>query len=916
MSDLNNKEWINDTCREISKDRNIGLLAIEEYDNDALTYEVHEVAQSELEKTFNSYMGYKAARSNVVFLSLTLIALHSYDSNFYDYVRQEYRKLYAKHNSQKIESTIREIIRKYKRSDVDDSKRLITSVLMNAIVPKYFLPDFFDFAFDIYKLNLSFSTNNIDKELHFVFDGLYKILRATEDTDELKLNVRDTSYHLIQSTKKFIISEKKNNFENAISFTKNIISIIHNNYLSNSDSEFDNSYYEYGYNKWVAKHTKSAESLSDKKRKLSPFISRSEPFVYYDRNNKKFMFCPPEHKFRDEVDQTQLYVRIYNGTKEVYRNNLPEILPIFGGYKIVSHPIEIEDPIGELRYVLNEGKKTIYDTKDRFKKPVFVFDVNNGTNIKNYTDFSGDVLLCYKQTKENFHILEKKKYYTLGYKTVEAGDVYYFDNKEPFVFSKMIKPGITADRIEGLYIESDGKRLDVYKNFTYLIFESSLDAESIGVCINGKKFRLTNYNYRFNKKELWTQYIVPLQIDSTGVYRIYAFDIKTGARIKNTDFEFGVDKNYHSELQRISSENYKVQVTSGFLDSCQNVDLNINDVVGFEIPFIYESLIYLYKIPLNLELYKIDNGQWKTFDSSIWVDDFNINSTLSIWGKTESIMLLGFDDATPKPLETVTCTIKDNVSIASIGCLKSYGSYSKVLLMWCDSEGKEKGIWQDNTCEINKRKTILDFDPVNNVLNFSLNYYGKGPLDFEIMDVNENQIFKKEGMNNGDKLQIKGLKTLRDYKFRVKWKIKNGFFKKENVLFDVQKKFYSFDDLVNSTFTITNITYKRTLNGNSFKEETYEGKVGGIGIIGRESDRIFIANVYDEYGNIRILKDSISPVKVEIISDIHEGEMEALLTGKGDKNLRFNLYSKKITNNMFESSGDEILSYTMKFVGK
>ena len=104
-----------------------------------------------------------AIDSEIVFLSLTLIGLLNYDSNFWDYVRQEYEVLYSRFSEQKIEGQIRNVINKYK---TDNDPRIISYVLKNAIVPKPFLPSFFEFIDDIYRLNFNF---NIDITIDKIF---------------------------------------------------------------------------------------------------------------------------------------------------------------------------------------------------------------------------------------------------------------------------------------------------------------------------------------------------------------------------------------------------------------------------------------------------------------------------------------------------------------------------------------------------------------------------------------------------------------------------------------------------------------------------------------------------------------------------------------------------------------------------
>lgn len=68
---------------------------------------------------------------------------------------------------------------------------------MNAIVPAAFLPDYFDFIFDIYKINFNYSLNDkLYEEFSFIFNGLKDSIST--DDDLLNVNVTRKTYRLIK----------------------------------------------------------------------------------------------------------------------------------------------------------------------------------------------------------------------------------------------------------------------------------------------------------------------------------------------------------------------------------------------------------------------------------------------------------------------------------------------------------------------------------------------------------------------------------------------------------------------------------------------------------------------------------------------------------------------------------------------
>ena len=439
-------------CRSVSEGENIGLELISELNNDDLINYIHSTAKQNLRKAIDTYWGYTEINSDIVFVSLAIIALNKYDSNFYEHVREEYRDIYNDYSAQRVESTIREIIRKYKRTDFDDSKRLITSVLMNAIVPRYFLSDYYDFVFDIYRVNLDYHLSESDDELNFVFNGLYNSLKTTEESDDLKIKVTNKTYHLIQSTKLFIISEKKNKFINAIKFSNEVLKIIDKHYWNQSNGVTDSSYYYQGYNEWLKSHEKEIKNGKRTKNVNTAFTSRWEPFIYLDLKNKNVVMYPPNHKFKDEVDNNKIAIRVFNDKELIYQKLRPTIVRfIIGGYETESEKIVINNPIGKLRYVVSEGNNIIYDSKDKFCRDVFVFDPENGMEIKNNTEYNGDAIFCYRSSSSSITRFYESDFFNLGIRSVSIGDVLYF-GKNPFAFTKTLKPGICGEKIKNLQI--------------------------------------------------------------------------------------------------------------------------------------------------------------------------------------------------------------------------------------------------------------------------------------------------------------------------------------------------------------------------------------------------------------------------------------------------------------------------------
>ena len=132
-----------------------------------------------------------------------------YDGNFYKHVRETYKTLYRMYSDQKIEGLIRSILSKYLSEEKDHfvGSRLINIALANAIVPGYYLKSFFEFIYDIYKLNFEYTlSDDLYEDFMFVYEGLRSNMLS--DGDDVKVNVTKKTYKLIKSTKQLILSKK------------------------------------------------------------------------------------------------------------------------------------------------------------------------------------------------------------------------------------------------------------------------------------------------------------------------------------------------------------------------------------------------------------------------------------------------------------------------------------------------------------------------------------------------------------------------------------------------------------------------------------------------------------------------------------------------------------------------------------
>ena len=280
---------------QVEEQVNIGLELINLLDDPNATDIINEIHRQAEEKLYNDLASHSDTYlldSEIIFISLVLIAMMYYDGNFYDHVGSVYSSLYEKFSPQKIEGRIRTILNcRRSQDEIKNNSRIINTVLTNTIVPSAFLPLFFDFIYDIYKLNLEYSISDNKNELYEDFKFIYDSLRSNIllDDDNIQINITKKSYKLIKSTKQLIINP--NDTDEIIRLSIRVAEIIDKK-VWNNEVVIKNPYLKSGYEKWASKIKEKREKK--KIRKSSDFQSRWEP--RYTLINNEIYIVPPIHK--------------------------------------------------------------------------------------------------------------------------------------------------------------------------------------------------------------------------------------------------------------------------------------------------------------------------------------------------------------------------------------------------------------------------------------------------------------------------------------------------------------------------------------------------------------------------------------------------------------------------------------------
>ena len=468
------------TC--VKERKNLGIDLIDLLDNADAIDIIHSRAESQLGSTLNSYSGTYVRDPEIVFVSLVLIGMLYYDGAFYESVRKTYKSLYQRYSEQKVEGLIRTLLNNYRTKDdaTGTKTRIINVVLAGSIVPSYYLGSFFEFIYDIYKLNFdSDLPDDLYGEFQFVYDGLQNVMRS--ESDEVQVNVTKKTYKLIKSTKQLIINPIYN--DAVIKLSIIVVRLI-DKYIWGKDNVLYNPYLKRGYQEWLS--TINREKEYGNRSKVEQLRSRWEPEFVLTRNT--ICLVPPTHRVKATYDYRAIRIIVKKDEKVIYDDYVEDIREIIGGYQIKNHAIELPNPLGRINYQLVAGNEIIYDSKTRLHRNFIVFD-ERGQELANNKDYYGTAVFCTKSKVDKLHLYFSGEAYCLSSYIAHLGDAILIEDKV-FNFSEMIRPGVFGEKHEGYFVAQDDCKFEVFKDEVILVFESEFTDSGFEIQINQRSYKI------------------------------------------------------------------------------------------------------------------------------------------------------------------------------------------------------------------------------------------------------------------------------------------------------------------------------------------------------------------------------------------------------------------------------------------
>ena len=875
IDDSKIKTKIEYLCKQVRAHKNIGLDIIDLLDNENAIELIHDEAELQLDIALRSYSACYVRKPEIVFVSLVLIAMLHYDAgNFYGTVRKTYVDLYRRFPVQKIEGLIRTVLDKYRMdaSEKESKSRIINIALSNSIVPAHYLKAFFEFVYDIYKLNFDYTlVDDLYEEFKFIYEGLRTSMLS--DGDDVKINVTKKSYKLIKTTKQLITN--KNSVDAVINLSIIVIKLIDKR-IWNKEIHIYNPYLEIGYKGWVET---LKDDLSDSARKdaSTTFRSRWQP-RFFMMNNEVYL-APPLHRVKSDYKHWEICAVVLNDGKEIYRNELPDVREIIGGYRVGITPFVIDNPIGKIRYRLVAGDSVIYDSGEKLYRDFLVFNAD-GDEISNNTDYTGTAIFVYPVTQKNLSAYRTNEYYSIASQNVHVGDTCVVGDTV-FNFSALFKPGIFGEDYPDCYLidHMTGKEMTVFAKAKMLIFESDQLDATFEIVQDGVIRKLNDFNHKVTAREGVNKYIIDIPAQDIGIHSFVVNQIVKGKRTKILACHYVIDRTLDTKVQKLDDETYAVTIMSS-LASLTEYEITASnfDPDGIEITYLERK--YHYSIPFDFEFYRLSGQGWKSLKDGLWIGDISQESVVDIYGNNIDGVLIY--SSIGRQIEDIPkLRHKRGVQQIPVGFLASFKGVYDFVFMTFTKEGKvERALFCDYKCNLNDNGTDITFDPVKKELEIIPFYNGKGQVYVNIITANNESVFRSGFVKSGEKVSVTELDSFKEYTIQLFEKEKGLSLRADRLMREYKKKIYAWDDFIGKSFKIDEIEYLESRLGT---EETKTHKYTSMRMefVKRLSPDTYVGKIYmDGHANLPQFQ-RINPLTIQIDGNVIDGKLDVSVTKDG-----------------------------------
>jgi len=871
---------IEDLKSLLRNNRLIGNKLIEIYDDNDFFNFINDRAEKILIYNFSKpYL--TVDESYEIIISLSYIALKCYKGNFWDNVEKQYTKLYSMSGmkSQKIRSKIVDILKDFRGND----KRYIEYPIKNAIVPYAFIDKYFDFMFDIYKINFKCSLpDNIEDEMRDIFIAIYEKINA--DSDELNIEVTNKTYKLIKSTQNIIKNEE--NLTELCELSAKVLQHVQA-YLWNHISPFENNtYFNTSFERFL--QTGNLEKRKLTEREKSDYVSRWKP-TFRLIDNEVYLITPI-HKIPERYDPSKIDIWVYNNDDIISIEEKPIVEQGIGYYVVNPKNIKVDKPLGNLSYMISESKNEIYNSSSNLYRDYILFN-EEGHEIKLDTDYDGICSIVFNDlTINGIEIIKNKEFYDIGTIRVKQGNCFTL-NDGIITFTGKVNNTIDGIKQQNAKAKVKENYIDVYENVRSIIFNCNSDINHIILEINGNSKRLNELDYKISSLNKSIQ--LDISDICQGYYNLKIFDFVEKKNIFCK--EFVVDP-ININCEKLQKRKFLMKIKSsllGYVERTIDLDYSLNANISFE----NNREIIEYELQINIPLYKIDDKKYCELDDYIW------SNSLNNYSKVECINFT-FDKLEVRDDKQINIGLPldfvKEQSIIDAQILKNYNDRNEFYIYLKNSKKNSKYIlWILNSCKLIENETFTNYDKTKNELVVYTSYIGNTNIYMRIKNQNDNVIFEREITGKNDIYTNNKLYSKINYTIEyVEKQSTSIFFNSEKIIGSRQVFFMKYTDLIDRYCKINSIRY------DDYKHNVIDKELilNNTFVLFNKllSENLYLGEIYKMNFGEKIIFESVNPVIIEILSKNYNDVVRCIITTQDEDGLLYD-----VVNRIFEADGND-----------
>ncbi|MDG0888299.1 hypothetical protein [Paracholeplasma manati] len=567
---------------------------------------IHKLAQDRIVKIKNDYETY--TDYVLIITSLSLIAMDSYNGNFWNHVYDKYQVLYDKpsENKQSLDSRIRNVIKYFLPNDYKMSTT-IGWILQQSIVPKEYMMDFYNILSIVYFYDLRHEI----PEDHTILEGLLKTIfkqiekRTTQDDDTIQSHVMNQSYKFILSTRTVVTNPRYRN--TLATFSRFVILSIAEKVNYGEIWKDIPDFFKGWANEWFLVQGKhKVENTLSSSNKGATQIRWKVDYNFENQRlvlNTKTVFLPPD------IDHSKIKIEIFSNGQSVYLNDSPRILENQLSYELTSLPIIVDfDPFNIMIKVHG------FDIKEeKIESTSLLFDIQTGKRVvSKYSDYPALYVLSKSFESDNIADLSSTEYYKIGILDTSKLDYFKSNNRIETIKEKTI-PFLLGDIVEQCAFKLGQSHHPIVTNKLTLHFSSEPSVDSYMIWVNLKFLVIENTSNLIEVE-------IPNDLLQIGPNEIYVTDNMQN-KLKQTAFKLYYDPRFRYEIKDNHLYFYSTRITKRVKDipELPVVEIPLDDGMSFIInPFI--------------PMMKHGNTDFHTIGEYLWHEDFSFYDTLVFKG--------------------------------------------------------------------------------------------------------------------------------------------------------------------------------------------------------------------------------------------------------------------------------------------